>query len=116
MAELNSETKITMTIGKFFALIGTIITTMLGMFVGFYFMAFQPKVDSEINNLKEFYSTMQAKDIELIKKELEPYIAKQTVIEGKLTTIETKVDGISGRFNDLNKLQAQQNNSGGLSN
>ena len=115
MPELNSETKITMTIGKFFGLIGTIISTMLAMFVGFYFMAFQPKVDSEISNLKEFYSTMQTKDIELMKKELEPYIKNQTIIDGKLTTIENKVDGISGRFNDLNKLKSQQNNSGCLS-
>lgn len=112
---INSETKIEFTIGKFLGLVGSIISGMLAMFIGFYFMVFEPRVTNEIESLKSHYSLMQEKENALLKAELKPYIESTTKIESKLIIIEGKVDGISGRFNDLNRIQNQQSNTGGLS-
>lgn len=112
---INSETKIEFTIGKFLGLLGSIIGGMVSLFVGFYFMVFEPSVSKQIDSLKEHYEKIQQKDSDLLKAELAPFLEKIDQTEKKVSGIEGKVNSISNRFDDLNKIASQQNNSGGLS-
>lgn len=107
---INSETKIEMTISRFFALIGTIIGGLITIFSSFYFVVFLPKVETEIESLRE----INQMNIELFNAEIKPYLEQIEKMNGRVGNIETQVNGISGRFNDLNSLRNELNNSGGL--
>jgi hypothetical protein len=111
---INSETKIEFTIGKFLALLGSIIGGMISVFVGFYFMVFQPSVINQINDLKEHNKELQEVNTRLLQTELKPFFDDVEEIKRKMGVVEGKVDGISSRFNDLNRIASQNNNSGGL--
>lgn len=94
---LNSDTKIEISLGKFIALLGSLLTIMFG----FYLLVIEPKFDSMKDKFGEIDRTMTNMNTTLIE------------MNNGIGVINGNIQGINNRFRDLNTARNNNQNSGG---
>jgi len=95
---IGANTQIIFTIKSFFATLSTI----LGLFVSFYFLVFIPRADKTEEYQKELYEQQQI------------YISGEfKAVNNAIKHSNDGIEDLNDRFNDLNKAVGEISNSGG---